>query len=333
MNDRYLTETKLTQAHIDAADWLVTLQSGEITRDEQIAFKAWYVHADNASAYDSLSKTWDKFSPAQADIAQKTLNDALQHDKNSNQTNTKVKNFSLAAITAIGLIYFTQSKNINMLSADHNNIASTTKTIPLDDNSQIRLPPRSAVNINYSKSTRNIELISGTVYIDVATDPIRPLIITSAHGHVTALGTAFSVQVKESNSIVNVIESTVNACAHTKTSSCIKVRSGEYAAIETNSVKKLATTNEAIAIDWQQQKIIVDNQPLTKVITILQQHYPGYIHLDEADFSEMIISGVFSLRNTNESLLLMASILPISVTQFTPHVIRVTRENTKLAQH
>jgi ferric-dicitrate binding protein FerR (iron transport regulator) len=69
-------------------------------------------------------------------------------------------------------------------------------------------------------------------------------------------------------------------------------------------------------IDWQKQTLTVDNQSLTTVLDRLQRHYPSYLKYDQQALQSLTISGVFSLQNTQASLQLIATILPVSVEQY-----------------
>ena len=67
------------------------------------------------------------------------------------------------------------------------------RDVRLADGSHLWLGSRTAVDIDYSASTRLLRLLQGEVLIDTADDP-RPLLLDTRHGRLQALGTRFSVR-------------------------------------------------------------------------------------------------------------------------------------------
>ena len=319
------TKNHLNKSLIDAADWLVTLNSGETTAQEQSDFKRWFAQADNAQAYKELQQTWQQFELAQPKAAQQTLNYALANKPEINTSFSKTRLFSVSAIAGLALLLASQSQTGRFIGADHYSLTEHSQSITLSDNSKIQLPPRSAVNIHYSQNARHIELVKGQVFIEVARDANRPLTITSQHGSTTALGTAFSVEQKAAFTLVQVTESTVKVCAKSATSSCKTLSAGQRVQVNTQQVGPVQDTAKNMQLDWHQQTLTVDNQPLVAVLALLQQHYPGYLKYNAHALQGLNISGVFSLKNTHESLQLIGTILPVKVANYGSMVLVVNK--------
>lgn len=64
----------------------------------------------------------------------------------------------------------------------------------LEDGSSFYLRPDSEIIVKYSEIGRNIEFVYGEAHFSVAHDPIRPFVVQSDIGRVTAIGTSFSVR-------------------------------------------------------------------------------------------------------------------------------------------
>lgn len=316
---------------IAAADWLVTINSGEFTAQQQAEFQQWLQRKENAQAYEALKKTWNKFDLDQPKAAQKTINFALANKPSvgksiANNFTSKTRLYSIAALAGLSLVLASQSTSGRFVTADYYTLTERTQRFTLSDNSKIQLLPRSAVNIHYSQHQRHIELIKGQVFIEVAKDADRPLIITSQHGSAQALGTAFSVAVHEDDTSVQVTESHVNVCAKLVRSSCKTLSAGQQTTLTSKQVQAVTKTSDNFKIDWQQQTLTVDNQALSDVLNMLQQHYPGYLKYDDQAVKNLTISGVFSLQNTQDSLNLIAKVLPVKVRQYAGVVLILSKE-------
>lgn len=70
----------------------------------------------------------------------------------------------------------------------------THRVIALDDGSKIDLNTGGQVEVRYTGTTRDIRLLKGEAYFEVAPDAARPFSVYAQSGVVRALGTAFAVR-------------------------------------------------------------------------------------------------------------------------------------------
>ena len=88
------------------------------------------------------------------------------------------------------------------------------QTVRLSDGSEIRLNTNTLVEVNYLDGNRNIHLYKGEAHFDVAHDPEKPFTVKARKGEIRALGTVFSVRVKNNRVNVIVEEGTVRIRAN-----------------------------------------------------------------------------------------------------------------------
>lgn len=67
------------------------------------------------------------------------------------------------------------------------------RTITLEDGTRITMDTDTQLRVRFEENGRHIQLQRGQAYFEVAENPNSPLSITSKHGIVNAIGTAFSV--------------------------------------------------------------------------------------------------------------------------------------------
>ena len=82
-------------------------------------------------------------------------------------------------------------------------------TVKLPDESTILLNTDTNVDVSYTKQGRVVRLLHGEAHFQVAHDPARPFIVTARNGLVRAVGTAFTVYVREQQVEVTVTEGQV----------------------------------------------------------------------------------------------------------------------------
>lgn len=76
--------------------------------------------------------------------------------------------------------------------------------IKLDDGSEVSLNTDSTIRVTMLKEERQIELLSGEAFFDVAKDANRPFTVATEEQQITVLGTAFNVRQREDENVLKV---------------------------------------------------------------------------------------------------------------------------------
>ncbi len=82
-------------------------------------------------------------------------------------------------------------------------------SVTLADGSVVLLNTNSQINVNYNNEYRSIRLLQGEVHFTVAKGAARPFRVYAGNGRVQAVGTAFSVYIKDNSINVTVTEGKV----------------------------------------------------------------------------------------------------------------------------
>ena len=80
------------------------------------------------------------------------------------------------------------------------------QSLQLADGSTVQLNTNSQVKVEYNQGYRNIHLLQGQAYFEVAKDPEHPFRVYAGNGRVQALGTAFTLYLQDSSLNVLVTE-------------------------------------------------------------------------------------------------------------------------------
>lgn len=76
--------------------------------------------------------------------------------------------------------------------------------IRLDDGSEVSLNTDSTIRVTMLKEERQIELLSGEAFFDVAKDANRPFTVATEEQQITVLGTAFNVRQRDDENVLKV---------------------------------------------------------------------------------------------------------------------------------
>lgn len=205
------------------------------------------------------------------------------------------------------------------------------ETRTLTDGTRITLNSASAVNLRYDERRRAIELVQGEILVDVAKDAARPFLVETAHAGIRALGTRFVVDRQSDATVLSMIESkaAVQAAAQRATGSgeATEVSAGQRVRITASAVGPAqAIDTRALAATWKYRQLVVNDQPLGKVLGELARYRPGRIHYDPAQLEDIRVSAVLPLDDTDRALNLLQTSFPaLRVRTVTPWLVLVDK--------
>lgn len=206
----------------EATEWLIRLDSDKpLSANEEKAFQEWLARGPvHREAINQLNSFWGNQV-----LTELITSSAGARQAGQNQTgliSALAANFkaylstmrglavtaSLVAVTlTLGLLI--GSKEITDSNGLYVTAVGQQKTIEMADGSRLQLNTNSQVEVDYNQSYRNIRLIQGEVHFEVAKNPQLPFRVYAGSGRVQAVGTAFTVYLKDKDVDVLVTEGRV----------------------------------------------------------------------------------------------------------------------------
>ena len=180
------------------------------------------------------------------------------------------------------------------------------RVIDLADGSVLTLNTKTRIDVAFSDEARIIQLIYGEAHFDVAKDPDRPFRVLTRMGGVKAVGTVFSVRVRDGDIEVLVEEGAVELTAHDIENPTgenrdaplrpgIILASGRRAAF--NKSEQVITVLDPARLQqrlsWRQGQLVFDGDPLAYVIDEISRYTPVRIVISDPQLLDMPISGQF----------------------------------------
>lgn len=201
----------------EACSWLARMDSDGLSPVEEVEFNKWVRQSDaHKNEIAKLSRVWDNIEDANLiDIhpdsapQQQHMVVAQEFETTNYVSKTIFKFFVSAAATlliclSIGLfLHFHDQNQFKSTNGKYATDIGGQQTVQLSDGTEVRLNTNTLIEVNYYDGKRNIHLYKGEAHFDVAHDPEKPFTVKARKGDVRALGTVFSVRVK--NDRVNVI--------------------------------------------------------------------------------------------------------------------------------
>ena len=345
-----------------AAHWHTLMQSGEVNFSDKAAFNAWHANAEHAQAYQRMALMWQQVDEIDLAPARTTLQAVLTEQQHNSQNKQQAKKRALNTFASVGLVVlgvsigsqFINDNNrlVNYISSgylfsDHRTEIGENKVITLSDNTRIHLNTFSAINVEITAKHRIIHLLQGEIQLDVAKHKTKSLIVKTEQGSARALGTQFVVRERGKITDVSVTESRVEVCTATKStvksqasnisanhnlasspkSTCQQLTAGQQTHINNQEVLLPKAISKQFTHHWSQQLLIVENQPVLKVLDELHRYHHGYISIDRKALAHHVVSGVFPLNDLTKSLQVLEGSLAIKVNTYTPLLTVIKAKN------
>ncbi|EPF79689.1 sensor [Acinetobacter gyllenbergii] len=317
-----MSQTPKIPDHVldQAADWLVLLHSGEMTELQQQQFEQWQAEKqEHAFAIQHINR----FTQGLSGLSNHFPSESLVQSKQKFNLSTKRNMLlSLSGLMVIGCgIYLLPWAKWQ--SDDHTKVGEI-KTVALQDGSTLILASDSYIKVDFSEQTRQIQLIEGEIYIQTAKDPQhRPFMVNTKDGAIEALGTQFTVrQEQDDQTRVKVYQHAVALQPQDSGQRQI-LQQGQRAYFDSQQISKPLPLNNEQPY-WTQQLLVVEQWPLEKVIGELYRYKKGTYFITP-ELKDLRVSGVFSLKNPQQSLETLAYTHQLELSYYTPYVLKIKK--------
>jgi len=192
----------------EAADWVIKLDGDTPPSPEQLdALREWLSRSPaHRKALMAMAHFWNNniLTELSVPLGKKDADRGKQ-----DRLRWAVSAIAVTLLIVIAAILYTP-----WLLEDKNNGLYVTavgqqKSIVLSDGSNVELNTNSQVNVRYTGEYRDIHLLQGEAYFDVAKDKERPFRVYVGNSRVQAVGTAFTVYARGADIDVIVTEGKV----------------------------------------------------------------------------------------------------------------------------
>ena len=208
----------------------------------------------------------------------------------------------------------------------------------LADGSVVLLNTNSQINVDYNNEFRNIRLLQGEAHFTVAKNAARPFRVYAGNGRVQAVGTAFSVYIKDNTINVTVTEGKVELASVNRPSTnrlpqqgtpsgTVKssgsnvivasgfvetlgtIKAGETATLQSfldagtvssiNAIETVEAQEMARRLSWREGMLTFAGDPLEVVVDEISRYTTVSIEITDPDVRATRIGGRFPIGETD----------------------------------
>lgn len=297
--------------HDAAIDWWVRQRAAPLAAVEKSEFAAWLADADHRVVYDEIERMCGELDRLEEPVASARPSRIVQKGR---------VRLAAAAMAAMGLAFFLAPADLFLSwRADHYAPVGETRFVTLADGSHVHLGARSAIAVRYDGARRNIALLQGEAWFEVAPDPDRPFVVEAAQGSVTARGTAFDVTLEGAGARVAVTEHSVRISSGGAET---VVSEGEEAVYDHDAPASTPTPIRlSRATAWRRGKLVFEDRPLSEALAALSRYRRGYVYCLDRSICAQRVTGVFSSDDPAQALREIEAYLGLRALRLTDYLV------------
>lgn len=296
-----------------ALEWVMRLNSGSAGPAEQEGFRRWRLSSPAHEAAAREAETlWNQMGDLQFDSRAGLVRPGAAPSRPGRRTVL----LGLAGLAAGG--GFWASGGVMRLRADYTTAVAQPQRLGLPDGSAVHLNARSALDLHYGAEWRELRLLEGQAWFEVAPDR-RPFRVLADGVRITALGTAFDVARDLPGGRVEIavtrhaVQVEVGGTART-------LHEGESLQVTRGRIGTAAPRAPEVTAAWREGLYIAEDRPLREIIAALSAWHPGRILLQGSRIGDLRVNAVLDLRSPVTSLLALQEGLPLRVRNVTRYL-------------
>ena len=339
--------------------WAAKLD-GEPNQDELRQFREWLsADVEHQAEFKRVAAMWDGLdhylsqllSQVAADDSARAAANSAHQPVNGGGTPTPFFPFKGLATGACALaislfIFLVKPFSLSGYEEAYTTEVGEIKQVDLPDGSDLQLNTNTYAEVKYENSARLVRLVAGEAHFNVAHQPDKPFVVYAGDFAVTAIGTAFSVYIREDRNVeVIVTEGTVELNEVKENVSQEAVSPLEQMQVEktlgrfnkgqrtlltdTLNVTEEKTEQELTKeLSWRNGMLIFDNQPLSEVVEEVSRYTSTEIVVIDEAIRDMAIGGYFPAGKTSILLSTLEESFNISVNQVHPSLVELSLKSS-----
>lgn len=315
-----------------AADWHSRLMDEDNSAHAYAEFDAWLAaDARHKAAFTAVEQAWSSMRGARVDPR------ILKLRREALSATHRLRFFRVAAAAAVigvgvAVAYlanpmFGNGRVTNPASdgGEFRTAVGERSSVTLSDGSAVVLNTNSRIEVRFTAQQRNVRLLAGQAWFQVAKNAARPFVVEAGDQRVTALGTAFDVRLDDldtGDSVqVTLTEGTV---------SVEPIRSPLTRLIRPPAVASVLEPGEALVVkndapamkskadlvkvsSWRQGQVVFDNDTLDVAVAEINRYSPLRVELADARLGQLRVSGVFKAGHSESFVETVTGHYPIQI--------------------
>ncbi|WP_206599145.1 FecR family protein [Sphingomonas turrisvirgatae] len=194
------------------------------------------------------------------------------------------------------------------------------RDVVLGDGSKVTLNTDSLVEVRYSDDRRDVRLLQGQAMFHVAKNARRPFVVAAGNRQITALGTAFDVQVKREGQVqVLLVEGSVRVDSVRRTGLARLIPAldrtdlspGQQLVSDGADLVDVSAADVERATAWNRGTLIFRSDSLADAIKEVNRYSAVPLVVDDPAIARLKVSGIFPAADRDDFLAALEALYPL----------------------
>jgi len=213
------------------------------------------------------------------------------------------------------------------------------RNVSLADGSTVQLNTNALLQVHFTRGARDLKLVRGEAFFDVAPDRRRPFTVYTSTGSVQAVGTAFSVRVDPGALHVTLVKGRIQvrrAIADDRqargATAILTAQGGAHpeATVTRQVIQRQTISSRDVAreLAWRQGILVFDGEPLAAVIADVSRYTDMDIEIADPRLRDLKIAGYFDAGDVDAMLEALRLGFGVNVERLDAKHVRLTAAQT-----
>lgn len=317
---------EMDRIETEARDWFLLKQERELSIEEHRQYQQWLVLTDqHGKAYQRLEEIWQGLGELElsrsSDSSSSWLSVITQFFGDSLsgfRRFTLAAPFAMASVVAIIMVSTLWLANgvwDNDSVIQYRSDIAQVKTIDLDDGSQVILGADTQIEVSFQGNRRDVRLLKGQAFFDVAKDELRPFYVDAEKASVMVVGTRFEVYKQLDQVKVTVEEGVVKVAPTAQadfSADLVKtLTAGQKLVSDATSMSDVSAVDSASVSPWRDGRLVYRDAALANVVFDINRYRQAKIILGTESLKKLKVTTSLSVDQTDSVVSMLEQSLPV----------------------
>ena len=328
---------------LEAARKQARLQAHDCSQAEQDQARAWEKESPDRTAASELSRkvltgvdqlaSHEAFSRKLQALTEEALNAyPTQTQSRPRQGRWRVTAGIAAgfAVAAVAWQLHSQQAVDEVQASSFATAEHERRSVTLEDGSIVQLDVGTQLAVKMSHDKREIDLLSGRAWFQVAHDVSRPFSVSTETSRTTALGTQFQVERADDHVVVTLAEGSVAVDGGSERATAAswqeRLRPGEQLNIDAKTAERsLHIVDTQLVTSWTHGRHVFRGTPLHEALDEVNRYAAKKVRLGDPSLADLPVAGNFVAGDSEVVVEAFSAVLPLRVVQGGEHEIILFR--------